>query len=120
MKKIFLMLAGIFIIPAILCAAPTTFDDSNVGISNVQTTGGDNTQVMDPLSLPNFDDSPASMTFLPPNHDIPSKTLDQVFNELNNNEKAVPARVRYIPENNVAWYTRWKMISDAQETIDCT
>lgn len=49
-----------------------------------------------------------------------TETLDQVFAALNSGDRDVMARVRYLPNNDDAWYCRWKMIEDARQTIDCT
>ncbi|HNV69973.1 MAG TPA: phosphatidylserine/phosphatidylglycerophosphate/cardiolipin synthase family protein [Candidatus Ozemobacteraceae bacterium] len=47
-------------------------------------------------------------------------SLDAAFDALNSNERDVLAKVRYVWDNDDAWYTRWRMISDAKQTIDCT
>lgn len=116
MKKILLILAVVCIIPNVLWADNNPFGDSSVGISNVQTTQGGKTNAGVAAPAP----VAPPLILLPRKRVIPAKTLDRVFAELNNNERNVSNRVRYIPENDVAWYTRWKMIDDAKETIDCT
>jgi phosphatidylserine/phosphatidylglycerophosphate/cardiolipin synthase-like enzyme len=51
---------------------------------------------------------------------MPRYSLDQVFDALSQRQPAARARLRYVWANDDAWYCRWKMISDAQKTIDCT
>lgn len=47
-------------------------------------------------------------------------TLDQAFEQLNNRDTDILARVRFVPFNSDALYARWKIIEDAKATIDCT
>lgn len=59
---------------------------------------------------------------------VPKQTLDQVFQAIVQGEKAgvtadesdVLTRAKYLPENDLSWYTRWKMLEEAKETLDCT
>ncbi|MBF0500385.1 MAG: phosphatidylserine/phosphatidylglycerophosphate/cardiolipin synthase family protein [Candidatus Riflebacteria bacterium] len=57
--------------------------------------------------------------------DVATQTLDQVFDAIQQGgtsltDTDVMTRVRYIPQNNDALYTRWKMLEEAKESIDCT
>jgi len=118
--KRFLLAAAICLISGALWGEPAPFGDSTVGISNISTTENGTVGVVVPPAPqdPGADSSP--LILLPQKPAIPAKTLDRVFAELNDNERAVSARVRYIPQNDVAWYVRWKMLRDAKATIDCT
>ncbi|MBF0500138.1 MAG: phosphatidylserine/phosphatidylglycerophosphate/cardiolipin synthase family protein [Candidatus Riflebacteria bacterium] len=56
---------------------------------------------------------------------VPAQSLDEVFSAIKQGGTALPdadvmTRVRYLPQNDQAWYTRWKMLEGAKETIDCT
>jgi len=46
--------------------------------------------------------------------------LVQAFQNLKVVGDDISAMVRFLWKNDEAWYTRWKMIEDAQKTIDCT
>ncbi|GAB4273807.1 MAG: phospholipase D family protein [Candidatus Rifleibacteriota bacterium] len=49
-----------------------------------------------------------------------NRNLTQIFDSIDIKGADEMTRIRYVPENNEAWYCRWKMIEEAKETIDCT
>ena len=49
-----------------------------------------------------------------------NSSLSDVFNAIKVEGRYESTRVRLITNNSEAWYTRWKMIEDARDTIDCT
>lgn len=49
-----------------------------------------------------------------------NKSLTEVFNSIRINAVNELTRARFVPNNDDAWYCRWKMIEDAKDTIDCT
>jgi phosphatidylserine/phosphatidylglycerophosphate/cardiolipin synthase-like enzyme len=49
-----------------------------------------------------------------------NRNLSEVFNDIRVEGGEGLTRVRFIPENDDAWYARWKIIKEAKETIDCT
>lgn len=49
-----------------------------------------------------------------------NRNLTEVFNSIKVDGKIEATRVRFIANNDDAWYCRWKMIEEAKESIDCT
>ncbi|GAB1354139.1 MAG TPA: phosphatidylserine/phosphatidylglycerophosphate/cardiolipin synthase family protein [Candidatus Rifleibacterium sp.] len=49
-----------------------------------------------------------------------NSSLSDVFNAVKVGGRYEPTRVRLITANDEAWYSRWKMIEEARDTIDCT
>jgi putative cardiolipin synthase len=49
-----------------------------------------------------------------------NRDLGEIFNSIKVDGKSELTRVRYVPDNDEAWYCRWKMIKQAKDTIDCT
>lgn len=47
-------------------------------------------------------------------------SLNRIFAEIKNPTSGSLARVRHIFANADAWYCRWRMLEQAQRTIDCT
>lgn len=48
-----------------------------------------------------------------------NRSLSEIFNGIDVNSRDL-TRVRFVPNNDDAWYCRWKMIEDAKDSIDCT
>lgn len=46
--------------------------------------------------------------------------IQKVFNALQTPPGDTSTKVRYLWKNDEAWYTRWKMLESAKQTIDCT
>ncbi len=111
MKRYSLALAA-FLSAGTLLAGP--YDDQAVtSAQNTKSAPGKGTT----LSVP----STSSLAQAPVKISAPRfASLDDAFNALNRNERNVLAKVRYVWDNDDAWYTRWRMISDAKQTIDCT
>lgn len=49
-----------------------------------------------------------------------NRNLSEIFESIKVDGRFGETRVRLITANDEAWYTRWKMIEDARDTIDCT
>ncbi|MDD2999927.1 MAG: phospholipase D-like domain-containing protein, partial [Candidatus Riflebacteria bacterium] len=49
-----------------------------------------------------------------------NRSLSQIFADIKVDGRFEQTRVRLITANDEAWYSRWKMIEDARDTIDCT
>ncbi len=49
-----------------------------------------------------------------------NRNISQIFDSLKTDGKFEPTRIRLITRNDEAWYSRWKIIEDARDTIDCT
>jgi len=49
-----------------------------------------------------------------------NRSLSEIFSSVKVEGRYEQTRVRLITTNNDAWYSRWKMIEDARDTIDCT
>lgn len=49
-----------------------------------------------------------------------NKDLKKAFDSIKVPAGDISTTIRLITRNERAWYTRWKMISDAKKTIDCT
>lgn len=56
-----------------------------------------------------------AMEPLPPNPE-----LKKVFDSIKTPAGDINTRVRYLPRNDEAWYTRWAMVESARKTIDTT
>ncbi len=108
-------LNGLFLLllaPGLALAAAGTFADDEVAATpSVGTAQALERQVAAPHTYNPISQVKAA---------APRYTLDQVFAAINKNERAAMARVRHIPFNDEAWYARWKMVSEAKQTIDCT
>ncbi len=116
MRKLALIMALSLVLPSVVLGADSPFGTTSaVSVTPnavaVQNKGPD----LDAM-LTKAQEAASAKAFAP----YRSKTLDQVFAELNNKETDAFGRVRFIPENDVSWYVRWKMINDCKETLDCT
>lgn len=49
-----------------------------------------------------------------------NRNLTEIFNSIQVDNQRDLTRVRFIANNDDAWYCRWKMIEEARDTIDCT
>ncbi len=49
-----------------------------------------------------------------------NRNLTQIFNDVDVKTDKIGTKVRLITENTQAWFSRWKIIEDAKETLDCT
>lgn len=49
-----------------------------------------------------------------------NRSVSEIFDSIKVDGRFEQTRVRLITANDEAWYSRWKMIEDARDTIDCT
>jgi putative cardiolipin synthase len=49
-----------------------------------------------------------------------NRNLSQIFDSIRVEGAEELTRVRFVPDNDEAWYCRWKMVKEAKESIDCT
>ncbi|MBF0406529.1 MAG: hypothetical protein HQM10_04195 [Candidatus Riflebacteria bacterium] len=49
-----------------------------------------------------------------------NESLLKAFDDIKVAPGDINTKVRYLWENDEAWYARWKMVENAKETIDCT
>ena len=49
-----------------------------------------------------------------------NRSLSEVFDGVRVDGSYAQTRIRLITANDEAWYSRWKMVEEARETIDCT
>lgn len=49
-----------------------------------------------------------------------NRSVSEIFDSIKVDGRFEQTRIRLITANDEAWYSRWKMIEDARDTIDCT
>lgn len=49
-----------------------------------------------------------------------NRSVSEIFDSIKVDGRFEQTRVRLITANDEAWYSRWKMIEDARDSIDCT
>lgn len=121
MKKRLLLVPALILMPLVSWANIGAFQDSDQGTqtitnSSVQTGNTPAPTGQKALQTTQWAVDKTAKTVVAQ----PTQTLDEVFAALNSGDSDVMARVRYLPNNDDAWYCRWKMLEDAKQTIDCT
>jgi phosphatidylserine/phosphatidylglycerophosphate/cardiolipin synthase-like enzyme len=62
-----------------------------------------------------------SITLAVPYRPVPdNRSVAEIFDSVVVDGQFEQTRIRLITANDEAWYSRWKMIEDARDTIDCT
>ncbi len=104
------LLVTFLLIPGLLVAGDNPFGDSGVsGLVQGNSTSPNGKVLPAPAPVSNAG-SPKT----------PIWSLNQVFASFSKGAPPAFSRLRYVWANDDAWYSRWKMISDARKTIDCT
>lgn len=111
-----LAFAGPFTVDDVVAPPPAASTQTANDPLNIPGLG--NLPARDPLNIPGIGNLPAGAPALATG--TPRYTLYQAFKALNNYEAETITQVRHIWKNDDAWYARWKMVTDAKKTIDCT
>ncbi len=131
MKKLFFFVVCVFISNLAL-AQVNPFDSDNqttVGISAAEVKSSEAVKGISAVPVKVNSSLGAKISSGPATRNVLSTmTLDEVFNSIvqgeakgfTDSDPDILTRVKYLPENDLSWYTRWKMLEEAKETLDCT